>query len=255
MKRIWLLLVVCAAIPVSFFLSCMTPSNRMIALPDEIPGAEPVGMETCDFCHSEMVQTFKYTTHSRSFVDMEEREIVGCEACHGNGSLHLEAGGGRGQFIINPEKDPSACYSCHLQVKAAFNFQYHHPVREEHLSCTSCHDPHGKVILEIDDMASGGRNAVCGQCHREQTRPRVFEHEALRDGCSTCHNPHGAINDKLLAESGTFLCLKCHAQVSMPDAVPIGDFDHTNQLAQGTCWSAGCHTAVHGSDINPHLRY
>ena len=26
-------------------------------------------------------------------------------------------------------------------------------------------------------------------------------------------------------------------------------------LQQGTCFSAGCHTAVHGSDVNSHLRY
>jgi hypothetical protein len=30
---------------------------------------------------------------------------------------------------------------------------------------------------------------------------------------------------------------------------------HTTRLMQGACWSAGCHTAVHGSNINPHLRY
>jgi hypothetical protein len=35
----------------------------------------------------------------------------------------------------------------------------------------------------------------------------------------------------------------------------IGKFDHSSRLAQGSCFSAGCHTAVHGSNINPHLRY
>jgi hypothetical protein len=23
----------------------------------------------------------------------------------------------------------------------------------------------------------------------------------------------------------------------------------------GTCWTAGCHTAVHGSNVDPRLRY
>jgi hypothetical protein len=26
-------------------------------------------------------------------------------------------------------------------------------------------------------------------------------------------------------------------------------------LPQGTCWSAGCHEAIHGSQVNDHLRY
>jgi hypothetical protein len=26
-------------------------------------------------------------------------------------------------------------------------------------------------------------------------------------------------------------------------------------LPQGTCWSAGCHEAIHGSQVNGHLRY
>jgi hypothetical protein len=35
----------------------------------------------------------------------------------------------------------------------------------------------------------------------------------------------------------------------------MGDFPHTTRLARGVCWSSGCQTAVHGSNINPHLRY
>lgn len=101
----------------------------------------------------------------------------------------------------------------------------------------------------------GRENAVCRQCHKEKTRPRVFVHEALREGCTVCHRPHGSINDKLLVENDSSLCLKCHAQLSTPGTVLVGDFSHTTRLAEGTCWNAGCHTAVHGSDINPHLRY
>jgi predicted CXXCH cytochrome family protein len=93
------------------------------------------------------------------------------------------------------------------------------------------------------------------QCHREKARPHVFEHEALREGCPTCHNPHGSINDKMLTERDVNLCLKCHAQIASPGTVFIGDFSHTTRLSEGPCWSASCHTAVHGSDVNAHLRY
>ena len=62
-------------------------------------------------------------------------------------------------------------------------------------------------------LAMARRNQQCAQCHREQTRPFVFEHEALREGCVVCHTPHGSINSKMLVERDANLCLKCHAQV------------------------------------------
>jgi hypothetical protein len=30
---------------------------------------------------------------------------------------------------------------------------------------------------------------------------------------------------------------------------------HAARLRQGGCWSAGCHTAVHGSNVHPRMLY
>jgi predicted CXXCH cytochrome family protein len=101
-------------------------------------------------------------------------------------------------------------------------------------------------------------NESCSQCHREQSRPFVFEHPAMREGCVACHTPHGSITDKLLVERDVNLCLRCHAQNQSPLApgrIVIGKEDHTDYLKFGTCYSAGCHTAVHGSNVSPKLRY
>ena len=85
------------------------------------------------------------------------------------------------------------------------------------MSCVQCHDPHGGDILKPKGgLAMARQNESCAQCHREQTRPFVFEHEALREGCAVCHNPHGSINEKMLVESDPNLCLRCHAQVQAP---------------------------------------
>jgi len=247
---------VAAAAAVIFIISCATV-ERVVAPPPVIEGAEYVGIETCALCHENMVEDFKYTGHARIRIpgEGERLEGQGCESCHGAGSLHLEVGGGRGKFIVNPGRDPEACFQCHLEKKALFRLQYHHPVIEGRMSCVSCHNPHGQDIFKPEGMFAARENDTCLQCHREQARPHVFEHEALREGCTMCHNAHGSINEKLFVERDNNLCLKCHAQVATPGTVTIGGMPHTTRLMQGTCWSAGCHTAVHGSNINPHLRY
>jgi predicted CXXCH cytochrome family protein len=97
---------------------------------------------------------------------------------------------------------------------------------------------------------------TCTKCHIAQRGPFVFEHEAIREGCTTCHEPHGTINDKMLVQRNQNLCLRCHFQQQTgPGKVLIGGRDHTPLLSRGTCWSAGCHEAVHGSHIGSSLRF
>jgi predicted CXXCH cytochrome family protein len=78
----------------------------------------------------------------------------------------------------------------------------------------------------------------------------------MREGCTVCHSPHGSINAKLLVQRDSNLCLRCHAQVPGPSGqVYIGNINHTALLRMGACWSSGCHTAVHGSNVDVRLRY
>ena len=80
------------------------------------PTAEYVGMDTCAGCHPKQFKEFQHSTHARIAVPGEPGQVgaQGCETCHGPGSLHAAAGGGRGVGgIINPRKDPSTCFACH----------------------------------------------------------------------------------------------------------------------------------------------
>jgi len=95
----------------------------------------------------------------------------------------------------------------------------------------------------------------CLQCHQAQRGPYVFEHEALHEGCTSCHTPHGSINAKLLTVRDSTLCFKCHFQQIRGGQILIGGSDHTVRLQEGTCWTAGCHEAVHGSRVNSSLRF
>ena len=262
-KTVWTITGIAAVTVAALAISCATV-KRVVAPPPIIPGAKYVGLEQCAACHESIAQNFKLTQHSRLEIPGEGDRVGsagGCESCHGPGSLHVDAGGGRGKFIVNPKKEPEACFQCHLEKKAEFSLQYHHPVLEGRMSCTSCHDPHGAEINTPKGTFVGRVNAQCAQCHRQQTKLHVFEHEALREGCITCHNVHGSINPKMLTERDNNLCLKCHAQVqSTSGMISIGNMPHagfppTEFLKRGSCYSAGCHSAVHGSDVNAHLRY
>lgn len=126
------------------------------------------------------------------------------------------------------------------------------------MNCVQCHDPHGGDIFKpAGGLAMARLNEGCAQCHREQTRPVVFEHEAMREGCVTCHNPHGSINGKMLVETNSNLCLRCHAQNQVGRTLYIGSVDHSVFLgpSRATCWASGCHSSVHGSNVDPLLRY
>ena len=56
------------------------------------------------------------------------------------------------------------------------------------------------------------------------------------------------------------LCLRCHLEVQTVsgeingNAVKHTTENHNSRLMQGTCWSAGCHEAPHGSNANNHVR-
>ena len=226
-----------------------------------IEGATFVGDKACAECHGKITRVFPASPHAR--LHLEAAKLPGqngCESCHGPGSKHIAGGGGRDNFIVNPRKGPQACLQCHQDVEAQFHFPQHHPVLEGKMNCVQCHDPHGQDIMKpAGGLAMARLNESCAQCHREQTKPVIFEHAAMREGCTTCHSPHGSINSKLLTVRDSNMCLRCHAQVPGPAAaggrIYIGKTDHSGFVRFGTCWSAGCHTAVHGSNVQPYLFY
>lgn len=214
--------------------------------------AEYIGGESCAACHAKETKEFKRSTHARISIP-QGVQAQSCEMCHGPGSLHAAAGGGKGVGgIINPRKDPSTCFACHLDKKAEFRLPFHHPVLEGKMSCADCHSAHGEEIRPWTATSMEGVNEACFKCHKEQRGPFAWEHEALREGCTTCHKVHGSIHDKMLTARDNNLCLRCHTQVNFPT---IGKQAHGGRLPQGTCFSAGCHTAVHGSNFDDHLRY
>lgn len=223
-------------------------------LPAAMKGATYVGTETCATCHEKEYKEYKLSTHARISNEKMEGTAQGCEMCHGPGSVHAEASGGKDN-IINPKKSPEICFTCHMEKKMEFRLPYHHPVLEGKMSCSDCHDPHG---TDVRTWSATGEdtNEVCFKCHKDQRGPFVYEHDALKEGCTACHKVHGSIHKKLLVIRDSNLCLRCHTQTNFPT---IGNSAHSSatqsRLNEATCFSAGCHTAPHGSNFDAHLRY
>jgi predicted CXXCH cytochrome family protein len=237
-------------------ISCVT-LNRVVIVPPQIPGAKFVGSDNCAQCHENITRDFKTAAHARlntkgSNVPTLE---IGCESCHGAGSVHSETGGAR-DTIINPQKNPETCFQCHLDMKGRFNLPHRHPIEEGKVGCSDCHNPHKGQAVKGGGMSLTSENETCRKCHVAQHGPFVFEHEAVREGCTVCHDPHGTVNAKMLLQRNQNLCLKCHfQQQNTAGQLFIGGRDHAQFVTRGTCWTAGCHEAVHGSQIGSSLRF
>jgi len=248
-----------AAISSALLLSCSSV-RRTVAIPPQVEGAHFTGNRSCSECHTNYTRVFAASAHGKFHRESgRSAGMTGCESCHGPGSRHIASGGDR-RWIVNPRDDAKVCLDCHLQTHAEFNLPHHHPLGGGRLNCAHCHDPHGADIRKPSrGLALARLNESCAECHREQSRRFVFEHQALREGCTTCHNPHGSINAKLLTQRDANLCLRCHAQVQgagfPAGEIYIGSTRHTDFMRRGTCWSAGCHTSIHGSNADHKLRY
>lgn len=233
--------------------------DRAILVPPQIAGATIVGSESCAKCHSGITRGFHDATHARLALKGDDGQMknVSCESCHGGGSLHIKEG--TPGTILNPKISPETCLQCHTNTRSEFSLPYTHPVLAGKITCTQCHDPHQS---EANPTAGGTRslmtaaNQTCAKCHPAQSGPFTFVHEVMREGCVSCHSPHGSVNDKMLKSRNVSLCYQCHFQEQNSGTVIThGGTNHSNNVIRGTCWTAGCHEAIHGSHVNSNLRY
>ena len=235
--------------------SCATTSSRSVVMPPAVSGATYVGSDACEQCHDQIAKDFPTSSHFRLTAAGSNAMNVGCEICHGPASAHVESGGAA-RTLVHPDRNPEACFQCHTHIRGQFALPNRHPVSDGHFGCGTCHEPHKGDAHRAGGTGLLAENELCLKCHQNQRGPHIFEHEAMREGCTTCHQPHGSVNRKLLTERNAILCLKCHfQQQSTGGRVAIGAIDHTSFLSRGTCWSAGCHEAVHGSQISSSLRF
>lgn len=238
--------------------SCVSVSRTIVA-PPKVAGAQFVGSKACAECHDDKTEHFASATHAKMALKDAKVGDIGCESCHGPASLHVKAGGSK-DTIVNPFKSPEACFACHLDKRGDFSLPNTHPVLAGKISCVDCHDVHADNVIKGSGAALEAQNETCTKCHSAQKGPFVFEHGAMKEGCTSCHNPHGSVNQKMLLTRDANLCLRCHLETPAvsgeinANSVRHTSENHNTRLMQGTCWSAGCHEAPHGSNANNHTR-
>ena len=183
----------------------------------------------CLSCHSSAHPDFMRSPHAKA--------NVGCTSCH---SIH----GSKEETLLKAPQ-PTLCFQCHTDTKAAFNMPFHHQVNEGLIKCTDCHDVHG--TFEKSNLRSrNDSNLICTKCHTEMRGPFVYEHTPVKaEGCMGCHSPHGSQNARLLnMPSINNLCNTCHSPVA--SATIHGQGAGSSELQPCT----SCHTYIHGSNMN-----
>jgi len=234
------------ALSIAFALSsaCHSPPAEPSASePSEsAPNATYVGQEVCLSCHETitpgLTAKYNHTVHSRVLSETHsELAARGCEACHGPGSAHVEAGGGKGvgnmvRFDLDSPEAVARINGTCLQCHNGGDRSYWHGGAHESadISCTSCH-----VVMEnvSHDNLLAKRTEVetCATCHHIQysrvysnahmpLRPGAFESSTNSEGkmsCSSCHQPHGTVTESLIRNISTNdQCLTCHAEKRGP---------------------------------------
>lgn len=171
----------------------------------------------CFRCHS----TGRLSLGSK--LEIRPAELgVRCEACHGPGSLHVEAARAGDtavarERIQNPGKFSSVglnqlCGACHRKPAPAgtpadwsdpWNAR-HQPLylaqsacfqkSQSRLSCLTCHDPH----KPLEKNRASHYNGRCVLCHKPKAHPALKERNAANLAeCVGCHMPEVAPKEHL----------------------------------------------------------
>jgi len=241
----------CLALTAGLSLPAFTATGRTEKKAAPAVATDPsqfVGAETCKSCHEESYKSFETTAHWKTMLGGGAAK--GCEACHGPGKAHVEAGGDKGKIFRFAGADPGEvskrCLSCHEYGEEHANFgRSQHNVNS--VGCTACHSPHH--AKEARYLLVQKQPELCYSCHTEirQDFQRPFRHRVEQGliACSDCHNQHGGFLTKGLRATAAQdqVCFKCHADKAGPFA-----FEHEPVKTEGC---VACHSP-HGS-TNPRL--
>jgi DmsE family decaheme c-type cytochrome len=254
-------------------ISCHTAEGQQLATSlhgkaanPRTPSAKP--NQSCETCHGPGKEHAESgdKTKIRVFAALAPRDASAtCLTCHSRGNHTQWAGSPHDvrnlscvscHSVHNPKSDKSqlktakvidTCVTCHKPQVAKQQRVGHMPIREDKMTCTSCHNPHGSTNVKMLRVGNWV-NETCTGCHAEKRGPFLWDHAPVREACSTCHDPHGSNNDRMLVAKLPMLCQRCHIGTKHPSSIYDGaDLkSKSNRLIGRSC--VNCHSQIHGSN-------
>ncbi len=213
------------------------------------PGTEAqyAGDEICLMCHEDMTEAFNANPHAGATSTLGHPSgSISCEACHGPGMEHADAGGER-ELLERVFRDlgtaeiGEACLACHAgSRKHANDMASTHAAAD--VSCSTCHSVH--EAERPAGLLKESTPALCLSCHQSvKSSFMAADRHGLEKGlvsCESCHSPHGSIEPAMLARPmlNGELCSVCHLDKRGPFV-----YQHASGTVEGC---AACHSP-HGS--------
>src|SRR5208282_3567329 len=153
----------------------------------QIPGATPVGAETCTTCHTDIANNFRHAYHAQQGIE--------CEACHGPGSLHVQGGGDVSKIISFRQRSAAdtngVCLSCHARDDKIRNWVAG-PHASNSVRCIDCHQTHtyaskagAKTEASFDVMSL--TQASAAESLVPESKAIMQPRWAANDACLSCH--------------------------------------------------------------------
>ena len=172
---------------------------------------------SCLFCHASQVRRREGTLNAYGDPAFTQNG-VGCERCHGPGSLHVE---GKGRMVnpakLAPSRRDAVCAQCHLTGQsrvARVNRQITEYRAGDELSDFVAYfvptamgefqvNSHVEKLAQSACKRGAGDHLWCGTCHDPHSVPPRSERAAwFRGKCLTCH-------EQAQCDRG-FDCAGCH---------------------------------------------
>jgi tetratricopeptide (TPR) repeat protein len=211
-------------------------------------GFERATLLGCLACHSGRVEPVAGTSNRMTFHE----KAIGCESCHGPGSLHealhrsrKHVAGIEDLTIVNPAKLSrshleSVCAVCHLSGPAS--------VLLRGRKATDYRPGMPLTDYRIDYRFDSGSEDMTVVGHIEQLRQSACYKNSEAMTCLTCHDPHAKEKP---ADSVAFYrqkCLDCHAE----KGCKLEKAQRLKNEPQDNC--AACHMPRGDTEI-PHVSF
>jgi predicted CXXCH cytochrome family protein len=186
----------------------------------------------CDGCHS-----VNYNVQTHAVTEWN----VGCEKCHGPGSVH--AAKPARSNIVNPARLDSVsandtCIQCHSQGRPLKN-----PIEGRYYDWAVGFEM-GKDLKDywqLEDHKLGETtftHFADGTAHKNRMQGNDFVQSAMYTHgvtCFSCHDVHGTANNADLLKPANVMCLECHGtnSVNGPRAATIEAHTHHKSGSSG----------------------